>query len=328
MVTIEDVAWKSVEILSVDGMTLRTGAFRASDKEVVEFTPDVIKKIYDKIKSPIPIYLTHKGADAGVYNRPTLGFAFKFGVGKVGTELAYQSYLFDVNSKSLIAGDGFDSTSAEVDIIRDDKGNVVDGTLTGIALVTDPAIPGTEIDAKTIKLSQPKEGDKVTVKAFGSSKASIEKMLLEKGLSADEVGALWETMNEHFSRTGESKKLQGEIEALNANVKTLTTERDEFKTKFESAAKEIDAVLGEKLTAALNEVKALGFSAPETIVAGMPIKQQLETLGKIKENFAKESPIGGKSPSVPPATDSKTELQNVINEFGLQDQFDKFLKVR
>ena len=138
----DDVTWKSLEFLHLGGMTLRTGTFRSSDGTNNKFTAPVLKKIFDKVDKPLPIYLTHDGAGNVFDNakRPILAYAYKLGMTKDCGQILFQAFAMDPASRQLMAFEGYDCTSAEVDVITDDKGDIVDGTLMGIAAVPVPAI--------------------------------------------------------------------------------------------------------------------------------------------------------------------------------------------
>lgn len=152
----DNIEWRSLDVLGAEGMSLRVGSFRSADGEVVEFTPDIIRKVFSKVTHAVPMYLTHRGAESG-QPRQILGHAVKLGLETTGDQLHYKAVMTDPQFKMLYAS-GFDDTSAEVEPIRDKAGHIVDGKLTGIAVVPNPAIVGTEMKVTQLAFEKREEG--------------------------------------------------------------------------------------------------------------------------------------------------------------------------
>jgi len=325
---VNTVEWHSLGVMAAEGMSLRVGAFRASDGEVVEFSSDVLKKIFNKVKDPVPMYLTHK--DAGTDKaRVVLGHAVKLGLEADGDKVHYKALMMDPAFKMVYA-EGYDDTSAEIDPIRDDAGNIIDGTLTGIAVVPNPAISGTEMAVSAIAFSDPGSSQQGGIKLTGNK---LERMLLESGVPTDKVSALVEGMELHFSKHFEQAGLQKEFEKLSKDLEFAKAEteqvkkgKEEVEKKFEDLTKEYETHLGTTVDALIGEVRTIGFANPEKVVEGLPVQQQIAMLSRMKENMITAKPAStpavGLEAAKPTSTALKT-LEENLAELGCNDLWNK-----
>jgi hypothetical protein len=337
----DSIEWKSLDVTAAEGMTLRVGAFKASDGEVVEFSPDVLKKIFSKVDKPIPMYLTHKDAGTGM-PREVLGHAVKLGLETEGDKVHYKALMMDPNFKLMYAS-GYDDTSAEITPIRDDAGTIIDGTLTGIAVVPNPAISGTQMRVSAVAFTAPTSvGDSVSRATSGTYQyplpqtpgfvpfssgtssmpavvvanpivssggirltGKIEKTLLEHGVPADRVPDLLEGLEAHFSKKFEQAGLQVKLEEANKQLELACASEKGMKKKFEDLTKEFETHLGDKVNSLIGEVKTVGFANPEAVIDGLPIQQKITMLSKIKENM-----VAAKPPTAPAANLQAPPTQN------------------
>jgi len=329
----DNIEWKSVDVIHTEGMTVRVGAFRSMDGTVAEFTPPIIQKMFAKITKPIPIYYTHDGAGNILTTRVPLGYAVKFGIDPMSHSLLYQAFLFDEDTKKYIFAEGCDCTSAEVDFeINDLTKMPTDATLNGIAIVPIPAIKGTDMKVSAVAFSKSKElphgGDNVTAKAF-TSKSGIEKALLEKGFTPDEVEGLFAGTQDYFAKRSNEAKLMADMEVQGKAFTDLQAKHTELEAKYADATKTIETHLSEKLTGLIGEIKTAGFEAPETLIQGMDVPTGLKVLGQFKENLAK-TPITQKTDlskaKDETATDANKVFAEVAAELGVTDQIGKYMK--
>ncbi len=326
---VDNIKWKSVDVLHAEGMTVRCGTFRSMDGTVAEFTPPIIQKMFDKIDKPIPIYYTHDGAGQLLLTRVPIGYAVKFGVDPMSHQLLYQAFLFDEDSKKYIFADGCDCTSAEVDFQMDDLTKLpVDATLNGIAIVPVPAIKGTGMQIAQVAFSKkPEQGGNVMTKF--ASKSATEKFLLEKGVTPEEVDGVFSSMQEQFARKSNETKLAADLETRNAAFTELEGKYKDLETKFGEATKTIETHLSEKLNGLMSEVKTAGFATPEVLIQGMPVPQAITILGAFKENLSK-APLNQKvdlsKAKDKETTDADKAFADVVAELGVGEQIAKFMK--
>lgn len=326
-------------MFEVGGVTLRTGKFRSNDGTEVELSPEVIEKIYSKASKPVPFYFTH--ANAGSQERYTLGFAHKYGLDKDRKALEFKALVYDPTLTEKYVLGGYDSTSAEVDLVKGPDGSYIDGVLTGIALTNLPGIPGTDIEISSKLFSRkietgPQKGDSM-IKMFSADKAGIEKCLLERGFSVEEVTTLYDAMktvsdSEYKKAMFEAEKAAQEatskVQELEAKLNDTVKEVESLKTKASEYEKKYNDVLNEKLMTTINEVKHLGVKDPEKIVDGMPNEQKIAMLTRLKENMIIE-----KAPTSPPPSTQETTkgtpkdaMMEVLAELGLTQEYEKYAK--
>lgn len=329
--------WKSVPVFEVGGMTLKTGKFRAGDGTEVDLSPEVIEKIFSKADKPVPFYFTH--ANAGSTERYTLGFAYKYGLDKESHKFEYKAFAYDPTLAEKYALQGFDATSAEVDLVKGPDGAYVDGTLTGIALTNVPMIPGTDISISSKLFSRKTEpstqtGDSM-IKLFSADKAGVEKFLLEKGLAPEDVTSLWgamktvsdsEVQKVLFEADAKAQSAEGKVAELEKSLAGMTKKVDELGSKASEYEKKYNDVLKEKLQVTVNEVKAMGVKEPEKIVDGMSNEQKIAMLSKIKENMVLEKPPTTPPPSTTesPKSTPKDAMMEVLAEMGLTQEYEKY----
>jgi len=331
--------WKSVPVFEVGGMTLKTGKFRAGDGTEVDLSPEVIEKIFSKADKPVPFYFTH--ANAGSTERYTLGFAYKYGLDKESHTLEYKAFAYDPTLTEKYAIQGFDSTSAEVDLKKGPDGSYVDGTLTGIALTNVPLIPGTDISITSKLFSRKTEPNTQTgdsmIKLFSADKAGVEKVLLEKGFAPDEVNSLWgamktisdsEVQRVLFEAETKIQNAEGRVTELEGSLLKMTKKVEELGSKASEYEKKYNDVLNEKLQTVVNEVKALGVKEPEKIVDGMSNEQKIAMLAKLKESVVIEKPASTPPPSTQeaPKATPKDAMLEVLAEMGLTQEYEKYTK--
>lgn len=331
--------WKSVPVFEVGGMTLKTGKFRSNDGTEVDLSPEVIEKIFSKADKPVPFYFTH--ANAGSAERYTLGFAYKYGLDKESHTLEYKAFAYDPTLTEKYAIQGFDSTSAEVDLKKGPDGSYVDGTLTGIALTNVPLIPGTDISIASKLFSRKMEPNTQTgdsmIKLFSADKAGVEKFLLEKGLSPEDVTSLWgamktvsdsEVQKVLFEADAKAQGAEGKVADLEKTIAGMTKKVEELGSKASEYEKKYNEVLNEKLQSTINDVKALGLKEPEKIVDGLSNEQKIAMLAKIKENIVLEKPSQTPPPSTTetPKSNPKTTMMEVLEEMGLTQEYEKYTK--
>jgi hypothetical protein len=323
----DNIEWRSLDVTAAEGMSLRVGAFKASDGEVVEFTSDVLKKIFSKVTSPVPMYLTHKDAGTG-QPRTVLGHAVKLGLELQGDKVHYKALMMDPEFKLMYAS-GYDDTSAEITPIRDETGTIVDGTLTGIAVVPNPAISGTQMKVSAIAFEAPNSVPNIPIVKPNSGgikltgKTTIERTLLESGVPADKLEATIEGLNVAFSKKFEMAGLQKKFEDSQKEIELACSERDSMKKKFEDLSKEYETMLNDKVAALAGEIKTVGFANPEAVVEGLTVQQKIATLSKMKENLATSKPMSGganfEKAQVPPAQTAEVKLASDLAEMGLTD---------
>jgi len=329
---VNDVEWRSLDVMAAEGMSLRVGAFRASDGEVVEFTSDVLKKVFAKVRNPVPMYLTHKDAGTGK-SREVLGHAVKLGLEADGDKIHYKAVMMDPSFKLMYAS-GYDDTSAEITPIRDETGRIIDGELTGIAVVPNPAISGTQMKVSAIAFEAPKKCVLTSAPIVDISKPSsggikltgrIEKTLLENGVPMDKVEGLLGSMETYYSKKFENDGLQKKFDAQTEELNLACASEKAMKKKFEDLNKEFETYLGEKVATLANEVKAMNFANPEAVVDGLPVQQKIAMLSKIKENLVSAKPAT--SPSVGlQATPVASSQGQLLAEMGLTDMWNKSFK--
>lgn len=331
--------WKSVPVFEVGGMTLKTGKFRANDGTEVELSPEVIEKIFSKVDKPVPFYFTH--ANAGELERYTLGFAYKYGYDKDTHKIEYKAFVYDPTIREKYATQGFDTTSAEVELIQGPDGTYTDGTLQGIALTNLPGIDGTDISISSKLFSRKMEpstqtGDSM-IKLFSADKAGVEKFLLEKGLAPEDVTSLWGAMKTVSDSETQKVLFEAQQQATGAETKVAELEKmladstkkaETLQSRASEYEKKYNDVLNEKLQATVNEVKSLGVKEPEKIVDGMSNEQKITMLTKLKENMIIEKPAQTPAPTTqePPKGTPKDAMMEVLAELGVTQEYEKYTK--
>lgn len=287
--------WKSAEILKVFGTTIKEGTFTGSkataqgtitkDKPTT-FTPEYISKVYENIKTHVPIVIDHKAGDNEV-----VGYAFKVGITDTHDDLKYSGFIFSKDAMDKITMGGYSRVSPEIDDKYDPvTGELLDARLERIAFVQNPAITGTEADAEHVVFSKGDnmtEGNATEGNAGETATAQTTTQTTDKPTQVVEHQEIV-TPDRGFGKLGSKNSGEGNVAG---DVAELSTKMNEYKTTSEHLAAKVDQLLTERYEGIVAELKGQGIEDPGKIVHGLPVEQKITVLSKMKETVVKTKPL-------------------------------------
>ena len=305
---------KSSVILRVNGNMITSGTYTSSDGTEVKFTPELIRKIFSKVKDHVPYYITHEGApivSGAKDERVPVGYAYKVGLSDDSSETTHEGFVFDAGAKQRVSSD-CDNVSPEIDFVTDDDGNVIDGTLTGLAFVPNPAINGTNVaSAATVFSRQTKKNS--------STEGNMPEDDLNVQLEAARKQAL---------------KFSDDLEAEKKSHRDTQLKFEAEQQKNKELFEKYTDLLNEQVKAHSLEVKSLGFAKPEELVNGLEPEAAIQVLVGIKKQFsapgmkAPEQKISGGSSNTTTEDDVKKARFSAMEELGFTEEDFKHIQAK
>ncbi len=141
---------KSFNVLQTESLILKSGDFIDATGKQVTLTDDIVVKIYDNVESAVPIYFKHSG------DRIPKGYATVFE--QNDDVFTFGGHIYENDTLKRISFDGFSDVSAEVDLECDADGNVINGKLTGIAVVKKGLIGGSSLVTQAVAFGDDGKG--------------------------------------------------------------------------------------------------------------------------------------------------------------------------
>lgn len=329
------VKWKSAEVLKVYGTTIREGIYTGNKLDVAsgkivpdlptEFTPDRIARIYDNIKTHVPIYLGHSASP----DRKPIGYAFKFGVTETLDDIKYSGFIFDKDAINKIVVEGYNKVSPE---LNDDISE-----LQALAFVQVPAIEGTEAEQMELKVfNAPAQIDNKGAQTMTENEGVQPTTNVQTMANVQPSSVVPSLTNVH---TQPMTNVQPPVNTpaperqsdIPVRVEELSKQVEEFRSKYEQANARIESLLTQQYDAVVAEMKGLGVSDPGSIVRGLPTEQKIAVLSKMKESIIMNKPIAGPTTSPAPADKSSVDnaLDEVLAELGIsKESYAKIAKRR
>lgn len=317
------------DILRTSGVLMKVGTWTPSDGEETTFTVDSISKLFETLNTSNPLWITHD--EAGITCRAPIGFAYRFSLNDTGEEIHWEGLVFDSDTINKIIIDGYDSTSMEADLDLDENGIVINGTILGNAFVQNPAVKDETIIAEFVTLdsttqysngTQPApdgvklnttftEGETMPTKLdeMIAGLSEVDKIELARtfGASTGEPGS-----------SGEDDSKDKKIAELEAALAAEVEKRGSLEKQFEEIkTKEFEAICG--------KLVEFGIAEPQKIAEGVDIAQRVDILKQFQESLVKEKPAVTTG-EVKEPKDPDTKFEELVQETGLGDLVDKYLK--
>jgi hypothetical protein len=320
--------WKSSEILKVNGSTIKEGVFVGHDgnneKRPVNFTPELINKIYDSIDCNVPIYLGHDDTPT----RKPIGYAFKFGMSPSHDDIQYEGFIFNEAARNKIVTEGWDKVSPELDIDYDISGGYTNASVSGISFVPRPAIAGTEANMGVAVFSKPEDENKDREVKNMTGKAMFDDQAAANAVQTSATGTT--TSNTTGTYTVPPAVFTPVVtptapdSGLTADdVASLRQELAEAKAAREAERVKNDKLMNQRVDEMVTELKSLGVENPSDIVKGLSSEQKQAVLSKLKSTMVKNQEMAQPSTnpgSVPESSKNVSQEQlfkETLKELGM-----------
>ena len=303
---------KRGELLVCEGKLIYPGTFKPLNGEPIEFTPDMIRDLYENSDTNIELYLTH-------FDRTPIGFVKAYKFDEETYTIYWEGAVYRKDKFAEIMERGFSKTSPEIDIVN--------WEITGIAFTRYPAIKESIVEeVGVIAMSeQPDVNDNTSATTEVTSSVTTNTTDTNVELDTSNLPTNVITMSEE-----ESKEEEVDVEKLSFSeylVHKGFSEKD-IEVAMEKAKKELIpewfSDINEedykeyvewrenRVETLINEVKSLGFSRPEELLEfAKTTKEKIEILQKIKENLALSESVseGGVDTNVNVASQEVSEAE-------------------
>lgn len=271
---------KSFDVLQSESLVLQPGSFVDANGNQVTLNDSEITMIYNNIDGAIPIYFKHSG------DRVPKGYASVFE--HDDNKLLYGGHIYENDTLKRVSLDGYSDSSAEIELEYDDHGTVINGKLTGIAIVKKGIIGDTNMALKSVAFGN--DGEPTSQ---GSNTPTVPEPQPAKGSEHDVTKYL-------------------------EQISTLKTERNQYKKMYETLIKQqVDGVV--------QDLTGMGFKEPTKIVEGLSLDQQLSVLTNLKSNAVLNKPAN-EPPAGAPAPSADDQKDQALKELGIsQDYYKKVM---
>lgn len=263
---------RSVNIFEVEGLLFNGGHATDSKGENYNFPPAVVEKIYNNIHSGIHCEINHGGS--------RVGYVHKWWLTESRQDIGYNAIVYDPQGMVAIRDEGYSAGSPDLDLVIDDEGTVIDGTLKALAFVKDPAMDNTGLRIIRAAFSR-KEGDPNMVdKKEGED--TIEET--EEEQSEDEQV---EEQTEEQEDSEDSTEEPGEptIKEMMALLQSERKERKALETKLNSVVSGNKKLANAQLESLKADIKGHGIN-PDDLIKGLNDKQAMQVLQTLKATMA------------------------------------------
>lgn len=319
------VDWKTNECIKFESCLLRTGTFTDATGKEATITKEHLKKIYDSVDRNTNVYLQHFGSKIPV------GFTNKYFLSDDGEELWVSGLVFDDDIYENILMNGVNGMSAELNYDSDQ--DIL--YLTGMAIVPNPAIPGTWMRAEKLAFSEESK-----VRKFFKDKGLEEKDILtaqylleeEKRVKKkeDKVDREVSDMSEEENKVNEQKventekkqepKKETEKKVENESTQDYDAKINELKNELEEQKKVVEQYEQERkkrIEDGMEELKGKlsqkGIDATN-LIDGLSSEQAYDVLNRVHKNVV----INTKTEKPPDSTKVNTDknsIEEMKNEY-------------
>ena len=267
---------RSTTIFEVEGLLLNGGHATSNDGERYDFSPELVKKIYNNMTTGIHCEITHGG------NR--VGYVHKWWLANSETDIGYNALIYEPSGIVAIRDEGYSAGSPDLELFRDDNGNIVDGHLKALAFVKDPAMDNTGLQIIRAAFSR-QQGDSSMVDKTEEenidSTEETEEEQTEEEQSSEQEESQDETSEENSDDSSEEPSLKDIMNLL----KSEREERKKLQSQLNSVVNNNKKLANAQLDSLKADAKAHGFN-PDELTKGLNDKQAMQVLQNIKANMA------------------------------------------
>lgn len=271
---------RSTTIFEIEGLLLNGGHATSNDGENYNFTPELVKRIYENMTTGIHCEITHGG--------DRVGYVHKWWLTNGGMDIGYNALIYEPSGIVAIRDEGFSAGSPDLELFRDDNGNIVDGHLKSLAFVKDPAMDNTGLQIIRAAFSRQQGDSSMVDKKEGESQETdnLDEEQQDEEENIDEQDQTDQTTDDSTDDDA-SDDTPGEptLKDIMNLLKSEREERKKLQGKLDSVVSANKKLANSQLEMLRADVKALGFDVAE-LTRGLNDKQAEGVLRNIKSNMA------------------------------------------
>lgn len=270
---------RSTTIFEIEGLLLNGGHARSNEGDDYNFSPELVKKIYDNMKTGIHCEITHGG--------DRVGYVHKWWLANGGTDIGYNALIYEPSGIVAIRDEGFAAGSPDLELFRDDEGNIVDGHLKALAFVKDPAMDNTGLQIIRAAFSR-QQGDSSMVDKKEGDAQNTDSQDEEQGEEEElDEQDQQDTGNEDTddSSGSDSDSSEPTLKDVMNLLKQEREERKKLQDKLDGVVTANKKLANSQLESLKADVKAHGIN-PDDMIKGLSDKQAMQVLQTLKASMA------------------------------------------
>lgn len=269
---------RSTTIFEIEGLLLNGGHARSNEGDDYNFSPELVKKIYDNMKTGIHCEITHGGT--------RVGYVHKWWLANGGTDIGYNALIYEPAGIVAIRDEGYAAGSPDLELFRDDDGNIVDGHLKALAFVKDPAMDNTGLQIIRAAFSR-QQGDSSMVDKKEGDEQNIDSQEEEQGEEEENIDEQDQQDQSDDSSEDSSESDSGEpsLKDIMNLLKSEREERKKLQSKLDSVVSANKKLANSQLESLKADVKAHGIN-PDDMIKGLSDKQAMQVLQTLKASMA------------------------------------------
>ena len=270
---------RSTTIFEIEGLLLNGGHARSNEGDDYNFSPELVKKIYDNMTTGIHCEITHGG------NR--VGYVHKWWLANGGSDIGYNALIYEPSGIVAIRDEGFSAGSPDLELFRDDSGNIVDGHLKALAFVKDPAMDNTGLQIIRAAFSR-QQGDSSMVDKKEGDEQNNDSQDEEQGDEEemdeqDQQDTSDESSDDSSSDSDDSS--EPTLKDVMALLKSEQEERKKLQSKLDTVVSANKKLANSQLESLKADIKAHGIN-PDDMIKGLSDKQAMQVLQTLKASMA------------------------------------------
>ena len=268
---------RSTTIFEIEGLLLNGGHAQSNEGDDYNFTPELVKKIYDNMTTGIHCEITHGG--------DRVGYVHKWWLANGGTDIGYNALIYEPQGIVAIRDEGYAAGSPDLELFRDDSGNIVDGHLKALAFVKDPAMSSTGLQIIRAAFSRQQGDSSMVDKKEGDAQESDTQDEEEQGEDIEETEDQQEDTSSGDSEDDTTDASEPTLKDVMALLKSEREERKKLETKIDGLTSSNKKLATQQLVSLKADIKAAGLN-PDEMTRGLSDKQAMQVLQTVKAGMA------------------------------------------
>lgn len=320
--------WKSETVLKVKGSIVKEGVFHGRPGEdssnpnahkPTKFTPEIIEKAFKNIDGQIPIYLTH---DKKGQPRQQIGSTFHAGITSSKDDIEVRGMIWEGPAITRIKNEGLNRFSPEFDFDWDAQGNIVNAHIVGLIPTNSPAIANPPIEAVATVFDN--IGGNMPDPTTAAPAPIVQTTITNPGQPSGTSTGTYPFIVPNAPPVAPAPNNDNAevLKQLNALASQMAANQEVIK----DLQAQNNALKAEGVNKLLIEVKSLGVTNPEAMIANLPADSQATVLKAIKDGITSKAPMAtGGSSTGNSGSPTRQDVENsILKELGIsRKEYDK-----
>ena len=270
---------RSTTIFEIEGLLLNGGHARSNEGDDYNFSPELVKKIYENMTTGIHCEITHGG--------DRVGYVHKWWLANDGMDIGYNALIYEPSGIVAIRDEGFSAGSPDLELFRDDSGTIVDGHLKALAFVKDPAMDNTGLQIIRAAFSRQQGDSSMVDKKEGDAQNNDAPDEEEQGEEEelDEQDQQDTSDDDSSDSSSDDDPKEPTLTDVMNLLKSEREERKKLQSKLDTVVSANKKLANSQLESLKADIKAHGIN-PDDMIKGLNDKQAMNVLQTLKASMA------------------------------------------